>query len=78
MAKHEFRHWLDSLDTYLAAAQHFEYPEVVLDKVRRQESEVNQLNWAGTVAAANTDVPRKKKIDEWNANGKFGDFVGVP
>ena len=41
VTKHEFRHWLDLIDTYLAAAQHFEYPEVVLDKERRHESEVN-------------------------------------
>ena len=61
VTKYEFRQWLDSIDTYLAAAQPFEYPEVVLDKVRRHESEVNQLSWAGIVAAANTDVPRNKK-----------------
>ena len=78
VTKHEFRRWLDAIDTYFAAAQHFEYPEVVLDKVRRFEGEMTQLNWAGIMAAANTDVPRNKKIDEWVATGKSGDFMGVP
>ena len=64
VTKHEFRHWLDAVDTYLATAQNFEYPDVVLDKVRRSEGEVNQLNWADIVAMANTEVPRNKKIDE--------------
>ena len=40
ITKHAFRHWLDAMDTYFAAAQHFEYPEVVLDKVRRFEGEI--------------------------------------
>ena len=65
VSKQEFRHWLDAVDTYLSAAQNFEFPEVVLDKVRRHESEVNQSNWAGIVAMANADIPRNKKIDEW-------------
>ena len=61
VTKHEFRHWLDATGIYFAAAQHFEYPEVVLDKVRRYEGEITQLNKAGIVAAANTDVPRNKE-----------------
>ena len=77
VTKHEFRQWLDAIDTYFSAAQHFEYPEVVLDNVRRFEGEITQLNWAGIMAAANTDVPRNKKIDEWVAKGKSGDFMGV-
>ena len=29
------------------------------------------------MAAAKTDVPRNKEIDEWVAKGKSGDFMGV-
>ena len=78
VTKQEFRHWLDAVDTYLSAAQNFEFPEVVLDKVRRHESEVNQSNWAGIVDMANADIPRNKNIDEWVSSGKSGDFMGVP
>ena len=76
VTKHEFRHWLDAIDTNLAAAQHFEYPEVVLDKVRRFEGEIIQLNWGAIVAAANADIPKNKKIDECSAKEKPGDFMG--
>ena len=41
VTKHEFRHWLYAIVTYFAATQHFEYPEVVLDKVMRFEGEIS-------------------------------------
>ena len=44
VTKHEFCHWLDAIDTNLAAAQHIEYPEVVLDNVRRLEGEITLSN----------------------------------
>ena len=78
VSKQEFRHWLDAVDTYLSAAQNFEFPEVVLDRVRRHPDEVNQSNWATVMANANAEVPRNKKIDEWTSSGKSGDFMGVP
>ena len=46
--------------------------------MRRFEGEITQLNWAGIMAAANTDVPKNKKIDECVAKGKSVDFMGVP
>ena len=58
VSKQEFRHWLDAVDTYLSAAQNFEFPEVVLDRVRRHPDEVNQSNWAIVVANANAELPR--------------------
>ena len=63
VTKQEFRHWLDAVDTYLSAAQTFEYPEVVLDRVRRHPDEVNQSNWAAVMTSANAEVPSNKKID---------------
>ena len=63
VTKQEFRHWLDAVDTYLSAAQNFEFPEVVLDRVRRHPDEVNQSNWAALMTSANAEVPRNKKID---------------
>ena len=78
VTKQEFRHWLDAVDTYLSAAQKFEFPEVVLDKVRRHTDEVNQSNWAALMASASADVPRNKQIEEWASSGRQGDFLGVP
>ena len=44
VTKQEFRHWLDTIDTNLDAVHHFKYSEVVLDKVKRSEEEVNMDN----------------------------------
>ena len=77
VTKHEFCHWLDDIDTNLAAAQHFEHPEVVLDKVKRFESEISENHGASMMAAANADIPKNKKIDKWIAEEKSpGGFMG--
>ena len=68
--KHEFRHWLDAIDTNLAAVQHCEYPEVVLDKMKLFEGEIISSNRGAIVSAANVDIPSNKKIDEQIAKGR--------
>ena len=70
VTKHEFRHWLDAIDTNHAAAQHFAYPEVVLDKVRRSEGEITQSHWGAIFTAANVDIPNNKKINEQIVSGR--------
>ena len=44
VSKQEFRHWVDTIFTNLDAAHGFKYPEIVLDKVKRLEVEVNDGN----------------------------------
>ena len=44
VTKQEFRHWLDTIDTNLDAVHCYHFPEVVLDKVKRYEVEVNSEN----------------------------------
>ena len=70
VTKQEFRHWLDTIDTNLDAAQHFHYPEIVLDKVKRFESEINSASWMTIVASADEDIPENKKIDAMIASGR--------
>ena len=64
VTKQEFRHWLDTIDTNLDAAQNFQYPEIVLDKVKQFEGEINSDNWMTVMAPANADIPESKNIDE--------------
>ena len=40
VSKADFRHWIDAMDIQLEAVHHFSYPEVSLDKIRRQEHEI--------------------------------------
>ena len=63
MSKQEFRHWVDTIDTNLDAAHGFKYPEIVLDKVKRSEVEVNEGNWKLIIAMANVENPANKFID---------------
>ena len=73
MSKPEFRHWVDTIDTSFDAALGFKYPEVVFDKVKRSEVDVNETNWKLIIAMANAHIPANKAIDkevEDRAKGK--------
>ena len=42
VGKAEFHHWADSIDVQLEAVHGFEFLDIVLDKVRRSETEINE------------------------------------
>ena len=70
VSKQEFRHWVDTIDTNLDAPHGFNYLEMVLDKVKRSEVEVNEGNRKLIIAMVNTEVPANKLIDVEIAKGK--------
>ena len=70
MWKQEFRHWVDTIDTNLDAAHDYKYPEIVLDKVKISEVEINEGNWKLIIAMANIEIPANKLIDVEIAKGK--------
>ena len=70
VSKEQFRHWVDTIDTNLGAAHGFKYPEIVLDKVKRSEVDVNEGNWELIIAMVNIDIPANKLIDVELAKGK--------
>ena len=57
VTKQEFRHWIGTADTNLDAAHHFEFPELVLDKVKRSEVEVSASNWSAVLEKVNEELP---------------------
>ena len=63
VSKQEFRHWIDTIDTNFGAAHRVKFPEMVLDKVKRSEVEVNESNWKFIVEVVNKDVPANRLID---------------
>ena len=68
--KQEFRHWVDTIDTNLDAAHNFKFPEMVVDKVKRSEVEVNEGNWKFIIAMVNDELPANNLIDVVIAKGK--------
>ena len=61
VTKPDFRHWLDIIDSNLDAAHHFQYPEIVLDKLRRFDKEVTAANWREIIEQANEELRKTKK-----------------
>ena len=58
VSKPDFRHWCDTVCANLEAVHKFAYPDVVFDKLRRQEVEVTQGNWHVVIAQANEELLR--------------------
>ena len=52
----DFRHWLGIIDCNLDAVHHFQYPEIVLFKLRRFDKEVTATNWGEIVGQANEEL----------------------
>ena len=78
MSKQEFRHWIDTIDTNLNAAHNFKFPEMVLDKVKRSEVEVNESNWKNIIEMVNKELPENRMIEVDIAKGKDRGQVGFP
>ena len=79
VTKAEFRHWIDAMDIQLDAVHHFKYPEVLLDKVRRQEHEITPEVFKRCLILAMIDVDKMNgappiaveayesgNVDHWN------------
>ena len=61
VSKPDFRHWLDTIDSNLDAVHHFQYPEIVLDKLRRFDKDVTAANWRDIIDQANEDLKKESK-----------------
>ena len=70
VSKHEFGDLFDTIDTNLDVAHNIKFPEMVLDKVKRSEVEVNEGNWTFIIAMVNDELPANKLIDVEIAKGK--------
>ena len=86
MSKPDFRHWLDSVDTQLEAIHGFEYPDLVLAKVKRLTHEVTSVDLEQIISEINEanakpmsippgmqpHTPRPGGTDPWANYGMSG------
>ena len=61
VSKPDFRHRLDIIDSKLDAVFHFQYPEVVLDKLRSFDKDVTAVDWGEIIDQANEDLKKENK-----------------
>ena len=66
----EFRHWKDTVDANLEAVHKFPYPDLVLEQVRRQKTEVNAASWPSIMAKVKAKIPHNIALDEARANSR--------
>ena len=63
VSKADFRHWLDTVDAHLESIHMLQYPDRILEKVRRQETEITQESLSKIIDMVN-DENRVKTGDD--------------
>ena len=58
VSKPDFRHWCDTVCANLEAVHKLVFPDVVFDKLRRQEVEITQESWQVVIAQAEEELVR--------------------
>ena len=64
VTKLDFRHWLDAIDLQLEAIHGFAYPDLVLEKVKRFPTEINEAALTTIIKSINDEQAERKRKEE--------------
>ena len=69
VAKLDFRHWLDTVDIQLEAIHGFQFPDLVLEKIKRATTEVTKESLKAIIVGINDDNREKKRKEAIEKTG---------
>ena len=69
VAKPDFRHWLDTVDIQLEAIHGFQFPNLFLEKIKRQATEITRASLMQIIIDINDEHREKKRKEHIERTG---------